>query len=161
MLDYRGFGKSTGAISSIGQLFEDNQDAYDFLKTMYNEDEIYLFGYSLGSGLAAKLASENNPARVVLKAPYYSMVYQKNLNYSWLPDLLLNYNIETHNYISKIKGKVVVFHGKKDRIIPIENSHLLKEKYPEKLMLIELENQGHNGINENKIYKEFLLNQLW
>src|SRR5450432_4943736 len=59
MLDYRGYGKSGGAINSEGQLHKDMQVVYDSLKTMYNESKIIILGYSIGTGPAAKLASVN------------------------------------------------------------------------------------------------------
>ncbi|HTH57816.1 MAG TPA: alpha/beta fold hydrolase [Cyclobacteriaceae bacterium] len=49
-IDYRGYGKSTGNIQSQSQLFHDNQIAYDFLKTKYDEAKIIVLGYSIGTG---------------------------------------------------------------------------------------------------------------
>jgi predicted alpha/beta-fold hydrolase len=50
MLDYRGYGKSEGAISSQAQLFEDVQKAYDEMKKKYREETIVVLGYSIGTG---------------------------------------------------------------------------------------------------------------
>jgi uncharacterized protein len=61
MLDYRGYGKSEGSIKDQKQLFQDIQTAYDEIKKKYNENSIVILGYSIGTGLAAKLASQNNP----------------------------------------------------------------------------------------------------
>ena len=72
MTDYRGYGKSEGALSDEHQLFEDNQFLYNELKKSYKEEDIIIIGYSLGSSLAAKLASENTPKLLVLKAPFYN-----------------------------------------------------------------------------------------
>ena len=54
--DYRGFGKSEGAIKSLEQLYGDVQTVYDEIKAKYGEDKITLIGFSLGTGLAAYLA---------------------------------------------------------------------------------------------------------
>lgn len=66
MLDYRGYGKSEGSISSQNQLFVDLQTAYDAMKKRYSEDKIIVLGYSIGSGLAAQIASTNNPKLLIL-----------------------------------------------------------------------------------------------
>jgi len=72
MVDYRGFGKSTGRRSQKA-IKRDLQVVYNKIKERTNEDRIILYGRSLGSGFAAKLASMNNPKMLVLDAPYYSL----------------------------------------------------------------------------------------
>src|SRR5215475_2574431 len=60
LVDYRGYGKSEGSISSERQVFADMQLMYDELKKTYSEDKIIVLGYSIGTGLAAKIAADNN-----------------------------------------------------------------------------------------------------
>ena len=72
MLDYRGYGKSPGSITSEAQLHEDIQIVYDEVKRRYSENEIIVLGYSLGTGLATRLAAKNNPGLLILQAPFYS-----------------------------------------------------------------------------------------
>ncbi|HRG65103.1 MAG TPA: alpha/beta fold hydrolase, partial [Saprospiraceae bacterium] len=60
MVDYRGFGKSTGK-RTHSALKEDLQQVYNLIKDKVPEKYIILYGRSLGSGFAAKLASVNNP----------------------------------------------------------------------------------------------------
>ncbi|NNK72534.1 MAG: alpha/beta fold hydrolase, partial [Flavobacteriaceae bacterium] len=72
MVDYRGFGKSTGRRSQKA-IKRDLQLVYDTIKENTTEDRMIVYGRSLGSGFAAKLASMNNPKMLVLDAPYYSL----------------------------------------------------------------------------------------
>ena len=72
MVDYRGFGKSTGKRSQKA-IKRDLQEVYDLLKQQLSEKNIIIYGRSLGSGFAAKLASINNPKMLILDAPYYSL----------------------------------------------------------------------------------------
>ncbi|NND16856.1 MAG: alpha/beta fold hydrolase, partial [Eudoraea sp.] len=60
MVDYRGFGKSTGRRSQKA-IKRDMQMIYNKIKENVAEKYIILYGRSLGSGFAAKLASMNNP----------------------------------------------------------------------------------------------------
>lgn len=69
MLDYRGYGKSEGSISSQKQFYQDIQTVYNELKKKYSEEDIIVLGYSIGTGLASKIASSNNPKLLVLQAP--------------------------------------------------------------------------------------------
>ena len=61
ILDYRGYGKSGGVITRENQFHEDTQSAYDELKMEYSEDKIIVLCYSIGTGLASKVASQNKP----------------------------------------------------------------------------------------------------
>ncbi len=72
MVDYRGFGKSTGRRSQKN-IKRDMQVVYNKILEQTTEDRIILYGRSLGSGFATKLASTNNPKMLILDAPYYSL----------------------------------------------------------------------------------------
>jgi hypothetical protein len=73
ILDYRGYGKSQGKIAAEREFHNDIQIVYDSLKTIYDEKNITIIGYSIGTGPAAKLASANNPKRLILQAPYFNI----------------------------------------------------------------------------------------
>ncbi len=152
ILDYRGFGKSGGSISSEKQLYSDIQCAYDSLKTRYKDSRIIVMGYSIGTGLAAKLASENNPAMLILQAPYYSLKDLMKYHYKILPAFLLKYKIETYKFISECKMPVFIFHGDMDDVIYYGSSLKLKKRMKPGDALITLEGQGHNGMNDNPAY---------
>ncbi len=85
ILDYRGYGKSEGKIISQEQLFRDSQFVYDELKKMYNEEQIFVLGYSIGTGMASKVASSNNPKRLILQAPFYSLTDLIQNIYPFIP----------------------------------------------------------------------------
>lgn len=89
MLDYRGYGKSEGSITSQQQMFDDVQSAYDTVKAHYAEDKITVLGYSVGSGLAAYVAATNKPARLILQAPYYSLTDMMRHTYPVIPTFIL------------------------------------------------------------------------
>src|SRR5688572_22401891 len=107
ILDYRGYGKSEGSISSQEQLFEDIQASYNEMKKKYNEDSIVVLGYSIGTGPATKIASVNRPKLLILQAPYYSLVDLMKHTYPIIPTFLLKYKFETHKYINDCKMPIV------------------------------------------------------
>ncbi len=159
MLDYRGFGKSEGSISGQEELYKDLQTAYNELKKLYTEDKLILLGYSIGTGLATKIASENNPKLLILQAPYYSLTDMMRQSYPIIPTFLLKYKFKTNEYIQKCKMPVMIFHGNKDEVIYYESSLKLRDHFKKQDSLFTLNGQGHGGINDNDDYKR-LLKQL-
>ncbi len=74
MIDYRGFGKSTGKRTQT-KLFNDAQFMYKWIAQQYPEDKIVIYGRSLGSGIAARIASWNNARLLILDSPYFSFYH--------------------------------------------------------------------------------------
>jgi uncharacterized protein len=153
MIDYRGYGKSEGEINGQNQQFEDMQTAYDELKKLYPEDKITVMGYSMGTGLATKLAATNNPKRLILQAPFYSMVDMMKRTYSLIPTFILKYKFETNKHLKDCKMPVTIFHGDQDEVIYYGSSLKLQQGFKSTDSLITLQGQSHNGITDNPFYK--------
>ena len=156
LLDFRGYGKSEGEIESEEQLYQDNQTVYDLFKKKYSEKNIVVLGYSIGTGMAAKLASDNAPKLLILQAPYYNLTEMMQQNFSLIPGFILKYKFTTNEYLKKCKMPVVLFHGTADEIIPFENSLKLKKEFKKGDTLIPLEGETHNLITDNLEYQAAL-----
>lgn len=126
ILDYRGYGKSEGTISSEAQLYKDVHVVYNNLKTKYDENKIIVLGYSIGTGPATELAAANHPKLLILQAPYYSMTDLMKHNYPIIPAFLLKYKFETNKNIRNCKMPIVIFHGDNDEVIYFQSSLKLK-----------------------------------
>lgn len=159
LIDYRSFGKSTGKIISEQQFYDDAQLGYDYLKEQFTENEIIIVGYSIGTGAASYLASVNSPKLLLLQAPYYNMTKVSQRKMPFIPTFLLKYKFENDLNISNTKCPIYIFHGTDDSIISYEDTKKLKQFLKENDEFVTLENKGHAGINENKIYLE-KLNEL-
>ncbi len=153
ILDYRGFGKSEGDIGGQGELFQDVQLAYDAMKKKYAENKITVLGYSIGTGPAAHVASVNNPQRLILQAPYFSLTDMMREEYPFAPTFLLKYKFKTNEYIQTCKMPIVIFHGDKDEVIAYESSVRLKAFFKAGDTLITLRGQKHNGMSDNLAYR--------
>lgn len=156
MLDYRGFGKSEGTIVSVKQLFTDIQTAYDEMRKRYEQSKIIVLGYSMGTGLAANLAANNQPKLLILLAPYFSLTDMMKYRYPLLPDFILRYKIETSQYIQACKMPIVIFHGDQDHVIYYGSSLKLKKLFKKQDVLITLMGKGHDGMTNNLDYKREL-----
>jgi pimeloyl-ACP methyl ester carboxylesterase len=153
IMDYRGFGKSDGKINSQAQLFQDVQIAYNEMKSIYDERKIIVLGYSLGSGIAAKIASTNQPKLLILQTPYYSVTDMMRHTYPILPTFILKYKLETNKFLKGCKIPIVLFHGDQDEVIYYNSSVKLKSIIKKTDRLITLHGQGHNGITDNQDYR--------
>ncbi|WP_194777939.1 alpha/beta hydrolase [Pararhodonellum marinum] len=152
LLDYRGYGKSEGKIKSETQLFSDTQQAYDWAKALYGEENITVLGYSIGTGMATQLAAGNQPNMLILQAPFFNLNSLVRKHFPIFPAFLLRYPFENHRYLKAIRSPVVLFHGREDDIIPMEATMQLNEIGENVEDLILLDNQGHNGMTYHPIY---------
>ncbi|MCO6497055.1 MAG: alpha/beta fold hydrolase [Chitinophagaceae bacterium] len=160
ILDYPGYGKSTGSIRSKEQLLGVVQEAYDFVKTGFDEDSIIILGYSIGTGPAAHLASKNHPRLLILQAPYYSLADLVRHTFKIVPTFLLRYNFETAAYAKECKVPIIIFHGDRDEVIYYKSSEKLISELKPTDKLITLKGQGHNGITDNPYYLAALTDLL-
>ena len=146
LVDYRGFGKSTGKRTEKDML-SDMQFVYDTLAVQYTEHHIIVYGRSLGSGFAAKIASDNKPRYLILDAPYYSFTKVIERFLPILPiRFLLRFHLRTDKWIRHVNCHTYIIHGTKDRLIPISNSEKLQALNPKKITLIRITGGGHNNL---------------
>lgn len=145
LVDYRGFGKSEGTISSEKHLTDDLQQVYDLLKAEYGEENIFVAGYSLGSGPASFLAAHNQPAGVILLAPYTSLVDMKNEFFWMFPDFILKYALDNRQRLANSTAPVHILHGTNDELIPFRMAEALAALSPARIALQPLVGVTHRG----------------
>ena len=156
LVDYRGFGKSTGKRSEQ-DIMQDMQFVYDRLVEEYGEGNMIVYGRSLGSGFAAKLAADNHPRYLILDAPYYNFKKVVERFLPFLPwQLVLRYHLRTDKWILKVKCPVYIIHGTKDWLIPIRHSEALQKLSPRKITLIRIHGGGHNNLPKFDEYHNFI-----
>lgn len=155
MYDYRGFGKSTGRLDEKNML-NDAQTMYHDMSRRFSENEIIIYGRSLGCGPAAYLARMNRPKMLILETPYYSI---PDVAFSHLPiypfSRFLEFNLPLYEWIVNVKCPIHLFHGTSDNIVPYEQSLKLVEvlkKKPEEI-LTTLPDGEHRGLEKFKEYQ--------
>lgn len=156
LVDYRGFGKSTGKRGEK-QMLDDMQFVYTTLAKKYGEQHLILYGRSLGSGFATKIASDNHPRYLILDAPFYNFRKVVERFLPFLPvRFVLRYHLRTDRWIIKVKCPVYIIHGTKDRLIPIKHSEDLHRLFPKRVILIRIEGGGHNNLPQFPEYHNFI-----
>lgn len=157
VIDYRGYGKSTGKFSEEG-FYLDAQAAYDYAQAIgYSENQIVIYGRSLGTGIAVELASKNNARALVLETPYTSVLNRSKELYPYLlPDLLLRYPFNSERKIESVKMPIYIFHGTEDEIIPFNHGKSLYEKIPGNKTFVQIVGGRHNDLENYKEYQDTL-----
>jgi hypothetical protein len=158
MVDYRGFGKSTGRRSQKA-MKRDLQLVYNKIKEQTSEDRIILYGRSLGSGFAAKLASMNNPRMLVLDAPYYSLTKVTARYMPFMPlSVLIKYPLPTYKWLKYVQCPIHIIHGTDDTLIPYKSSVKLSQVNPKLTTLHSVIGGGHKNLNNFEAYHKMLDN---
>jgi uncharacterized protein len=156
LVDYRGFGKSIGKRSETAML-RDMQFVYDQLCLQFPEDHILVYGRSMGSGFASKLAADNHPRYLILDAPYYSFRKVVERFLPFLPvRIVLRYHLRTDKWIKQVKCHTYIIHGTKDWLIPIRHSERLQAINPRRITLIRIHGGGHNNLPSFPEYHNFI-----
>lgn len=154
VMDYRTYGKSTGKLSEA-VLYTDAQLFYDYAKSKYPEDKIVVYGRSLGTGIASKIASSNNPSKLILETPYYSLEDVGRSRFPWLPvKLLSRYAIPSYEFVTRVKCPITIFHGTDDQVVPFESGKKLFETIRnENKKMIVIEGGAHNNLSAFEAYQ--------
>ena len=155
VMDYRTYGKSTGTLSEKA-LHGDAQLFYEYALKRYDEQEISLYGRSLGTGIATKLASENNPKRLILESPYHSIRDVAKDRFPFLPvQWLLKYQFLSSEYIKDVNCAIAIFHGTADTVISYSyGKYLFDSIAGSNKKLYTIEKGEHNNLIEFEAYRK-------
>ena len=119
ILAWRGFSKNKGKPTEQG-FYEDANSAIKWLKTEgFEEEDIIIYGESLGTGVTTEIAQNKNFAGIILESPFTSMIDAGKNKYPFFPiRLLLKDKYESSKKIKNINSPILIMHGEKDSIVP-------------------------------------------
>jgi alpha-beta hydrolase superfamily lysophospholipase len=159
MLDYRGYGKSTGHIQSEAQLHADVRAAWDVIAPQYAHKKRVIYGRSLGTGLATQLATQVPADLLILVSPYRSVAALAERYYAWAPRAILRYPLPTEQWLGQVAAPVVLVHGRQDQLIPYSHTTALHAIKPASVV-IDLSHADHGDVHEFAAYHDGLAQQL-
>ena len=121
LISWRGFSGNKGKPTEKG-LYEDAKSAVAWLKSKgVNENNIIIYGESLGTAVATEIAQNKNFAGIILESPFTSMIDAGKNKYPYLPvRLLLKDKYESNKKIKNIKSPILIMHGKVDTLVPFD-----------------------------------------
>jgi len=141
-IDYRGFGQSTNTLPSEDLAHEDAQAAWRWLAERHPGSARFLFGHSLGSAIAVRLASEvDDAAGLIVEGGFTSIpdVFS-TMKWGWLPlGPFITQRFDAAARVERVKAPLLVVHGSEDRLIQPELGRALYEraKGPKRFVLVE------------------------
>jgi uncharacterized protein len=146
-VSYRGYAGSSGQPSEEG-LMQDAAVAYAFTTARYSADKIVVWGFSLGTGVAVALAAEQPVRRLILQAPYTSIVDVAAPAFWFAPvRLLMRDQFRSDLRIGQVKVPLLVMHGVRDPTIPIALGERLFAMANEPKQFVRFPEGGHNDLD--------------
>ncbi len=147
MIDYPGFGKSTGELTEAA-MYQQGLELYKMSRSRFSPSQIIIYGRSMGSGVAAQLASIRDCKRLILETPYYSLP-SVAARYFWMypVDQMIKYKLPTNEFLVNVTAPVTIFHGTEDEVIPYTNASKLKQVLKAQDEFITIDGGSHNNLN--------------
>lgn len=154
MPDYPGFGKSTGELTEE-RMHAYAQQTYKLARASFAADSLVLYGKSMGTGIAARLASETVSRLVILETPYYSI---HSLFSRYLPvypvSRMIKMELPTYRYLPLIKAPVLIMQGTDDGVVPYDNAIRLQPLLKSMDRFIRIEGGSHNDLTNYALYQQ-------
>ena len=152
MEDYPGFGKSTGLITEQ-KLYEQALQVKKMADVKFHTDSIIIYGKSLGTGIAANLASRTKAKMLILETPYYSIPSMfSSYAFMYPNEQMSNYKLPTNLFLQDVACPVIIFHGTSDGVIPYRNAKKLLSVLKPTDKFITIEGASHINVNANPQY---------
>lgn len=148
MVDYPGFGKTTGKFTEEN-VYMQAREVYKLAHARFAEDSIIVYGKSLGSGIASWLASKKTCKRLIMETPYYSIPdLIKNYTPIYPVETMTNFKFPTGEYLKDVPVPVTIFHGTDDWVIPYDCAGKLKKVLKPGDEFITIHRGSHNDLND-------------
>lgn len=148
MIDYPGFGKSTGVFSEK-LVNESALQLYKLARTRFPAKQIIIYGKSLGTGVAAQLAAIRNCRYLVLETPYYSLPEAIGYYIPVFPiTQMIHYKFPTYENLPKVTDPIIMIHGTNDWTVHYSNSMRLAKFFKPGDKLITIPGGTHHNLFE-------------
>ncbi|MES1225753.1 MAG: alpha/beta fold hydrolase, partial [Bacteroidota bacterium] len=156
MIDYPGFGKSTGTFTEQRR-YEYALQFYKLARSKYKPADIIIYGKSLGTCLATQLASIRDCKYLVLETPCYSMTSLVAHYFPVYPvNRMLHYHFPNNEYIKNVKAPILILHGTDDGVVPYSNAEKLKPLLKPEDKFVTIEGGSHNNLNDFTLFRRQL-----
>jgi pimeloyl-ACP methyl ester carboxylesterase len=150
---YRGYAPSSGKPSAAA-LLADAPLLYDHIAERLGTDRIIAVGFSIGTGVAAHLASRRDLAGLILVTPFDSLEALAGGHYRWLPvSFLLRHRMNPIEDLRASRVPVALIAAERDTIIPVRHARALADAVPNVVLDRTIAGAGHNDIYEHPQFR--------
>lgn len=156
MIDYPGYGKSSGRLTEQ-KLYDWSEIVYRIAHKQVAADSIIIFGKSLGTGIATRLASMRSCKNLILETPYYDL---PSVAARFLPlyptRWLMHYEFPLHQFLKEVSAPVFIFHGTNDEVIGLKQSLRLRSALKPSDRFLIVPGGKHNGLQADRAVQHAL-----
>ena len=146
MMDYPGFGKSTGEISEA-ILYEQALLVFDSAREKTGKENIVVYGKSIGTGIASYVAAHRSCTQLILETPYYNIRELAGHYFpiypSWPP---ARYQFPNYKHLKKVEEPVTIIHGTEDEVVPYQQGQKLAVENP-RIRMVTVNGGKHNDLS--------------
>ncbi len=138
LVDYRGYGESSGKPSEAG-LYADGEAIYRCATDRgFRREQIVLFGESLGCAVALETSLRHPCAAVILETPFLSIPAMAKTIYPFIPSFLIRTRFDNERKIAALSIPKLIVAAERDEIVPPEQARRLFElaRPPKQLYVI-------------------------
>jgi uncharacterized protein len=156
MVDYRGFGKSTGKPNEQN-LYIDAEYIWQWAHKKYNYDKWVIYGRSLGASVASYLASKTDPDLLGLETPFDDL---NGASFASLIPFKLKYKFANKSHLKNVTCKKFIYHGTQDWVVPLSSALRLKPLLNDQDQMVIVPNAGHKNLRKFDLYHKKLRDLL-
>jgi fermentation-respiration switch protein FrsA (DUF1100 family) len=148
IIDYRGYGRSSGKASEEGSYLDADTAWRHATEVLgYPAARIVLFGESLGGAVATQLAVARKPGALVLASSFTSVPDLGAEIYPWLPiRLLARIRYDSRERLAAVSSPVLVIHSRQDDIIPFVHGERLFAAARDPKQFLEIAGSHNEGV---------------
>lgn len=146
IFDYRGYGRSTGRPTEEG-VYTDGRAVYRFaLESLgYSPGDVVLFGRSLGTAVAAHVASGAPVAGLILESAFTNLKDLAWVHYPFIPGkFLVKGKFNVLEMVRRIRAPLLVIHGDRDGLVPMKLGERVYRAALEPKEFYVIHGAGHN-----------------
>jgi hypothetical protein len=157
---YRGYAPSTGK-PSADALLSDALVVHDEVAARLKPARVVAVGFSIGSGVAARLASRRPLAGTILVTPFDSLKKVAQRHYPWLPvGLLFRHEMPVAEDLKQSRVPIAILSASRDTIIPPARADALREVVPNLVYDRTISGAGHNDLYDRLDFRQAMVEAL-
>ena len=160
MIDYRGYGKSSGEPLEKN-LYTDALAVYQWSEANLKPSRYIFYGRSLGSAVASNLATAVTPYLLILETPFDELkgaVYEPVKPFLYF--LPLHSSFSNKSFLPKVKCKKIIIHGTNDQVVPLSSAMRLKPLLEDGDQFIVIEGGSHRNLRDFQSFHQALAEML-
>jgi uncharacterized protein len=146
LAEYPGYGTNSGKLNEQ-TIYNTGRVTIDKTKRDFPNHDLYIYGESIGSGVAVQMATEYDEKALIIEGGFSSLGDIVKTKMPFIPvSLMLRDNYDNISKINNINSRLILLHGAKDSVIPLQFGQKLFDAYIGQKDIRIFNDAGHNDI---------------